>query len=518
MIRLSGLECPIWLVIVWLVMPLYVIAQVDRPVWQTPNPTPPPEWINDLVIYELSTISFTSPAGQGAGYGSGTWNSLAEKLDYISDLGVTAIWLSGHCKANTHFGCHTPYAVVEPDKLDPIFGTPEEFKAMVDKAHALGLKVLLESITHGVVKESPLLKKHPDWFKGESWGMADFDYSNPEFLKWWIQLHVDYVQQYGVDGFRLDGPNGTQGWGYKGMSIMEPWDEITRRCAVAGDTILVMGENVRYHFAQLEHWTEVDLEPLVWQIRDIFAFDQRDVYSGNPPLKLNPADLQYISYEISCHDNGANNSHGLTLKGSRARFGYYGIFAPYIPIFYSGDEFWFYRDSTFINKEDIVVTTPYPLKTLPCIKDWWDAWWAAAQIDWTLLEKEPHRSMYLDCRKMLQIRKENQDIFHNDRSRIHLISLKSVPEKPVPFVRFIPGEKAIIVIANDTKKTRTIRLEIPLQLLEMSGEKELLLTDLWNEQTKTIKTSQLKNYKITVPADFTPGGGVRLIKIEKTKP
>jgi len=488
----------------------------EKPDWQTPNPTPPPSWINDLVIYELSTISFTSPNGQGEGYGTGTWNSLADNLEYIADLGATGIWLSGHCLANTHFGCHTPYAVVEPDKLDPIFGSEEDFKAMVEKAHSLGLKIFLESITHGVVKESPLLTEHPDWFKGESWGMHDFDYTNQEFLDWWIQLHVDYVQKYGVDGFRLDGPNGTQGWGYEGMSVLEPWDEITRRCAESGDSIVVFGENARYHFAQLAHWTKEDLLPLVNEIRDVAAFDQRPILSGNPPMELDPEKLQYISYEISCHDNGANNKHGLTLMGSRCRFGYYAMYAPYIPIFYSGDEFLFYKDSTILNEEGDMVTIPYPSKYLPCIKDWWDGWWAAAQIDLSLIEKEPHRSMHADCRKILQIRNENRDIFHNDRFNTHMVSIDASPEKPKPYVRYIPGEKAIVVLGNDTRKDMVFKLDIPLEVMGFEGEK-YRVHYLWTGEQKVVNAKALNRLKVQVPADYEPGGGVRLVKIEPVK-
>ena len=38
--------------------------------------------------------------------------------------------------------------------------------------------------------------------------MTDFKYENPEFVKWWVGIWVGFVTEYGVDGFRLDGPNG----------------------------------------------------------------------------------------------------------------------------------------------------------------------------------------------------------------------------------------------------------------------------------------------------------------------
>src|SRR5688572_10033387 len=53
---------------------------------------PAPEWMKDLVIYEIATKAFTSPNGPG----SGTFSSLKERLPYLQDLGITGIWLTGH--------------------------------------------------------------------------------------------------------------------------------------------------------------------------------------------------------------------------------------------------------------------------------------------------------------------------------------------------------------------------------------------------------------------------------------
>ena len=163
-----------------------------------------PEWINDLIVYEIATKSFTSPNGPE----SGTFKSLKEKMAYLYDLGVTGIWLTGHSLSNPdHFyNIWTQYACIEPDHLDPTLGTPEDFKAMVDEAHRLGIKVFLDVITHGVMSDSPLIKQHPDWFKGGSWGMTDYDWDgdHPDLDEWWVSTWVNYVKKFGIDGFRLD--------------------------------------------------------------------------------------------------------------------------------------------------------------------------------------------------------------------------------------------------------------------------------------------------------------------------
>jgi uncharacterized lipoprotein YddW (UPF0748 family) len=67
-------------------------------------------------------------------------------------------------------------------------------------------KDFLDVITHGVINYSPLIGEHPAWFKGESWGMTDFDWygGHSDLDDWWVKTYTDYVTRYGVDGFRLD--------------------------------------------------------------------------------------------------------------------------------------------------------------------------------------------------------------------------------------------------------------------------------------------------------------------------
>lgn len=131
------------------------------------------EWLKDLIIYEINPYAYTSAKGAGDdGGGSGTFNLLTQKLDYIASLGVTGIWLAGFCEADKHFrSVPTVYGCVRPDKIDPRLGTEAEFKDFITEAHKRGIRIFLDVITHGVTERSPLLKSHPEWFKGMSWKM-----------------------------------------------------------------------------------------------------------------------------------------------------------------------------------------------------------------------------------------------------------------------------------------------------------------------------------------------------------
>lgn len=191
-----------------------------------------PEWMKDLIIYEIATKGFTSPNGPE----SGTFASLESKLSYLQELGITGIWLTGYSLCDPHhfYNIWTQYAVIEPDKFDPTLGTAEEFKKLVDEAHRRGIKVFLDVITHGLMKDSPVIKDHPAWFRGGSWGMTDFDWygGHTDLDDWWVKIYTEFVTTYGVDGYRLD------------VSIYRPdlWERVRRNVAAAGHPIVIWEE------------------------------------------------------------------------------------------------------------------------------------------------------------------------------------------------------------------------------------------------------------------------------------
>ncbi|MDR1582573.1 MAG: hypothetical protein LBS55_04825 [Prevotellaceae bacterium] len=191
-----------------------------------------PEWAKDLIICEIATRGFTSPNGPE----SGTFKSAQEKLPYLQELGITGIWLTGTNlgDAKHFYNIWTQYACVDPSKLDPALGTSEDFKAFIDDAHRRGIKIFMDVITHGVMNDSPLIKKHPHWFKGGSWGMTDFDWSgkHEDLDDWWVKTFSDWVTEYGIDGYRLD------------VNIYRPdlWIRIKQNAAAAGHPIVVFNE------------------------------------------------------------------------------------------------------------------------------------------------------------------------------------------------------------------------------------------------------------------------------------
>ena len=97
------------------------------------------EWWRGAVIYQVYPRSFADSDGDGVG----DLNGITQKLDHIASLGVDAVWVSPFFTSPMRdFG----YDIADFCDVDPIFGTIADFDALVAKAHALGLKVLIDQV------------------------------------------------------------------------------------------------------------------------------------------------------------------------------------------------------------------------------------------------------------------------------------------------------------------------------------------------------------------------------------
>ena len=97
------------------------------------------DWWRGAVIYQIYPRSFLDTNGDGVGDLPG----IVERLDYIASLGVDAIWISPFFKSPmADFG----YDIADYREVDPLFGTMADFDRLLEKAHALGLKVMIDQV------------------------------------------------------------------------------------------------------------------------------------------------------------------------------------------------------------------------------------------------------------------------------------------------------------------------------------------------------------------------------------
>lgn len=197
------------------------------------------EWWRGGVFYQIYPRSYKDSSNKG----TGDLKGITEKLPYIAGLGVDALWISPFFKSPMKdYG----YDVSDYTDIDPLFGTRADFRDLLDKAHAHGLKIIVDLVMshtsdqHEWFKESRLSRDNPkaDWyvwadpkpdgtppnnwlsiFGGSAWQFnvfrgqyylhnflkeqPDLNYNNPDVMNAMLET-ARYWLDFGVDGFRLD--------------------------------------------------------------------------------------------------------------------------------------------------------------------------------------------------------------------------------------------------------------------------------------------------------------------------
>ena len=100
---------------------------------------PDPHWYRDAVIYELHVRSFADSDGDGIG----DFNGLTERLDYLSDLGVTAIWMLPFYPSPLR---DDGYDIADYNGVNPSYGTLRDFRRFLTAAHDRGMRVITELV------------------------------------------------------------------------------------------------------------------------------------------------------------------------------------------------------------------------------------------------------------------------------------------------------------------------------------------------------------------------------------
>jgi glycosidase len=167
----------------------------------------------------------------------GDFKGISEHLDYIADLGVTALWLNPIQENDMKEGSYHGYAVTNYYKTDARLGSNEEFASLVANAHAKGLKVVMDMIFNHCGSEHPFFTDKPadDWFNfpdkytqtsfktttqydpyasaydkkqaTDGWfvqQMPDLNQRNRHLAKYLIQNSIWWIEYTGINGIRQD--------------------------------------------------------------------------------------------------------------------------------------------------------------------------------------------------------------------------------------------------------------------------------------------------------------------------
>lgn len=182
----------------------------------------------------------------------GDLEGIRRHLDYFKELGVTALWFTPVLENNSPGGSYHGYATTDYYRVDPRFGTNDEYRRLTDEAHAKGLKIVMDMIFNHCGFEHPWIKDMPskDWLNTPEWlydrkdktkaevnrkymqttykltptvdpyasaidlketvdgwfvpSMPDLNQRNPHVIRYLIQNSIWWIETVGIDGIRMD--------------------------------------------------------------------------------------------------------------------------------------------------------------------------------------------------------------------------------------------------------------------------------------------------------------------------
>jgi maltooligosyltrehalose trehalohydrolase len=294
---------------------------------------PPTEWggvtLDELVLYELHVGTF-SPEG--------TFDGVVPRLARLRELGVTAIELMPVATFPGERGWG--YDGLYTWAPHPAYGGPEGLMRLVDAAHREGLGVVLDAVYNHVGPGDEALRAFGPYFthrKRTFWGDA-IDYSQPAVREWAIQNAVMWVQDYGVDGLRLDATHAVFD-----DSPQHVLAELAERLRPA----LVIAEIQPGDLRPLEEWGHDAqwADELHHEVHALLTGERDGYYAGYGSLEGLAAQLDRTPAErlVVCsqnHDQVGNRALGDRPRAEELRLrAAVTLFAPQTPLLFQGEEY-----------------------------------------------------------------------------------------------------------------------------------------------------------------------------------
>jgi len=322
------------------------------------GPSPHVEWSRNATIYEVNIRQFTP---------DGTFKAFEIELPRLQRMGVDILWLMpvnplGEKNRKGTLGSY--YSVKDYYEVNPEYGSKQDLRDLVTKAHELGMKVIIDWVANHTAWDNPLIDKHPEWYTRDSTGnivppvadwtdVADLDYSQEGLRQYMAEALAYWIREFDIDGYRCD---------VAGMMPVGFWNETVPELRKIKPLFMLAEEE-----KPAMHDTAFDAT-YSWDIHRLM----NDIAAGKKTAdKLDSAYAaerrQYASdaYRMRFTTNHDENSWAGTeyeRLGAGARtFAVFSFTFPGIPLVYSGQESAMNRRLRFFDK-DTIPWGNYPLE------------------------------------------------------------------------------------------------------------------------------------------------------------
>ena len=308
---------------------------------------PTVSWANGSNVYEVNTRQYTK---------EGTFNAFSKHLPRLKEMGVNILWFMPVTPISFEqrlgsLGSY--YATASYVKINPEYGTLEDFKTLIAKAHALGFKLIIDWVANHTGWDHEWTKEHSDYYhknlQGEfveinGWkDVIDLDYGNPAMRAAMIDAMKFWLKECDIDGFRCD------------MAHLVPldfWHSARTECDKEKDLFwLAECEVPEYHevFDATYSWEFMHISEQLskgtaslHQLKDVLAKYERYPEGATKLLFT------------SNHDENSWNGTEYEKYGNFSKtFAVFTCTWPGLPMIYSGQELPNYKRLKFFDKDEI---------------------------------------------------------------------------------------------------------------------------------------------------------------------
>ncbi|GGK60763.1 alpha-amlyase [Rufibacter glacialis] len=397
-----------------------------------------PAWSKNATIYEVNIRQYTP---------EGTFKAFEAHLPRLKKMGVDILWLMpihpiGEKNRKGTLGSY--YSVKDYYGVNPEFGTKEDFKALVQKIHTLGMFVILDWVANHSAWDNPLTQQHPEWYTKTAEGdfqptpwydwedIIDFDYTQPGLRKYMTEALTYWVRELDVDGYRCD---------VAGFMPVDFWENARAELDAIKPVFM------------LAEWESRDLHKKAFDMTYSWSLWDRlhEVTTGQKPIH---GLVEYMAHDVSSFPRGGyrmtftdNHDKNSWAGNQYANFGP-GLEAAMVmtsvvngmPLVYSGQEAGLNRSLRFFEKDTIT---------------------------W-----KPHRNAEIYT-KLFALKHKNQALWNGEWGGEMVRIYNDKPDQVISFYREKNGNKVIPIINFSNQ-----RVKVKLNSKSQAGRyKELFTND-----------------------------------------
>ena len=444
------------------VTPSYVPnAQVTMEASDSTGTLTSPDWVKSLIMAEVR-IEKATPAG--------TFQAATGLLDHYKQMGINAIWLTPIYDPGIN---GNGYGNLGLNTINPkLTGTADYAQGwqvvsdFVTAAHSKNIRVFLDVITWGTQVDSPLYTQHPTWYSGNAWSGKAWNWYNSSLKTWFKTQAQNIITTTNIDGFRCDAEPNVTGYGI--------FDSIRDTALASGHKIACFAEGSSerrgdYDFEDygvMDYTRTTAPDPLTAQITSPVQFYlnkynivdsvKNGLGLGTQAQQTAGTGGQYRFYAF----NVSNHDYGCTMvNGSGLAIGYQAIFAPFIPIWYMGEELGQQSSGQLY----------------------------MMQLDMTLLNNSANQKFQDEVTKMIRIRRQYPQIFQNYPLNHRTTNICSVPVAGNPLQAYARYDQAsgegIIIVPNKDPQELSYNVTVPFADMGLAGHSKYVVTNMMTTDT-----------------------------------